>query len=277
VSMTWARTRGESEDDTAPITWDVAADGHIGIGDSLFDLGSSAFAVYTIQNDVNEARPDANIRFLRDPANLNFVPTPHGNFGDLLVAAKCRLANPTYLDRVVPPFSTAGKPHVRIQATVNCAYSLSKLAALEDIYHHSGALIAFLLQDGETEWEPASFLAARIWNGLPGHWDEVSLPIEQELLSVARGASEITTLPGVTWPDLARVVELRNSGHPLRDNIGGTHAFETLGLLARIQTATDNKVTPRSVEVFLRHAGVVATFISYDGIVRAAPLMDAGH
>ena len=153
VSLEWVHSKSDGNDEALSVTWDIAPDGRVlGTDDRLFDLGSSAFAVDAIQNDVNEERPDANVKFLRDARNLNFVATPQGKLGDLLTAAKCRLANPTYVSRVIASFSASKKAYVRLQATVNCPHDILKLKnPVEGIYTFNNALVVFLLTDGEIE------------------------------------------------------------------------------------------------------------------------------
>lgn len=278
VSLQWVHNKDDADDESLSVTWDIAPDGRVlGTDDRLFDLGSSAFAVDAIQNDVNEERADANVNFLRDPTNLNFVVTPQGKLGDLLAAAKCRLANPTYVSGVIASFSASGKAYVQLQATVNCRYDMFKFKDIvEGTYNFTNALVAFVLADGETEWVPASFLAARIWNGRSGHWAEVNLPVEQAVFGAAKAAAA-GAAPGFAWPDAARVVEIRNSAHPLADNMDAMRAVETVGMLVRIQRVTGGKVTPRVVEGFLRHAGIMATTMSDEGIIQMVPLMGDGR
>lgn len=272
VTLIWARKAEEAYDDHVAIVWNLGKDGPVlEADDRLFALGSAAFAINAIQQDVDNEDPAANVKFLRDPKNLDFIDTPNGKLGDLLVAARCRLMNPTYLLPVTAGWVDGEQGLIRLQVSVNCPSRTDVLKNPDDTYHYIGALIALKLPDGAKDWTPTSFLATRIWKGAPGHWADVKLPIEGQVFAAAKAAAALADRRGFGWLNVARVIELRNSGRPLAGTVGETHAFETAALLLKIQTATDDKVTPTAIEGFLRHAGFLATTISDKGIVDAVP------
>jgi len=268
VSLTWTRKPGETEADRAGIVWKL--DNGVPVleeNDRLFGLGSAAFAINEIEQDVDNEVRTANTLFLHDPKNLNFVQTPNGRLGDLLATAGCHIGEPLYVWPVAAGFIDKGNGFVRFQATVDCP-----LSAVSNVYSQQGALIAMKLVDGAKDWLPTSFLAERLWRGKPGHWSDVDLPIEDQVIEVAMNAANMPRRYGFEWVDVVRVIELRNSGKSLPDAAGDMHAFETDGLLLKIQTNTNGLVRPAAIETFLRHAGILATTMSDDGIVRSIPL-----
>lgn len=76
------------------------------------DLGSTAFALSLIQSEISDGLRSANVRFLRDLHNLNFLSTPQGKLGDLLAAGRCvlRAGDPVGIEYGSLSRSTDRKP-----------------------------------------------------------------------------------------------------------------------------------------------------------------------
>jgi len=186
-------------------------------------------------------------------------------------SARCRLMNPTYVNVV----ADEERKRIRVHASVICHVDiLNTSKPIEVAYNSIGALVTFTLAAGNDTWVPTSFLAQRIWMAQPGHWGDFDLPVERQTFNVAQVAAAMAPKgSGFAWPDVAKVIEIRNSDHPPANDVSAMNAFETATMLLNIQRATDGKLTPKNIEGFLRHAGISGTKLSDDGIIHFVPSM----
>ncbi|MFB9264617.1 hypothetical protein ACFFWD_15800 [Bradyrhizobium erythrophlei] len=132
------------------------------------------------------AKGGANLRFLHDPVNFNFVMTAQGKLGDLLRRGRCTIGDPVgvdYLQKVDDKEATKSDLW-RVLIMVNC-----NIRGPRDFTR--GGVIIFETCDGQA-WEPRSFLAKRIATYPPGSWFDRSWfdrahPKEQEVFKAGKG------------------------------------------------------------------------------------------
>jgi len=167
IFFSWAKHRDDKADDEYTITWLVATNGAMTLEAPYakpMQLGWQAFALSLIASEVGEDEKGANLRFLHDPANLNFVTTTQGKLGDLLKRGRCAIGDPVgvdYLPKADEKQAAKGDLW-RVQISVDCAISGPRY------FTHDG-LIIFEKREGKA-WEPQSFFAKRIATRAPGSW-----------------------------------------------------------------------------------------------------------
>ncbi|WP_316204205.1 nodulate formation efficiency C protein [Bradyrhizobium sp. SZCCHNS3051] len=183
VVFSWAKHKGDKADDEYTFGWDVAKDGKLTLGPPYakpMELGWQALALSLIASEVTDEEAGANLRFLHDPANFNFVTTPQGKLGDLLRIGRCAIGDPVgvdYLPKLDEKQTEKGNLW-RVQISVDCNIPGPRY------FTHDGIII-FEMREGQ-EWEPQSFFAKRIASYSPGSWFDRAEPKEQEALDVAR-------------------------------------------------------------------------------------------
>jgi hypothetical protein len=192
VFLSWAKHRADKPDDEYTITWDVAPDGAITLGSpyaKTMELGWQAFALSLIASEVTDEDKGANLRFLHDVSNLNFVTTAQGKLGDLLKRGRCTLGDPVTVDYV--PKVDEKQPDKGdfwlVELSVNCNVAGPK-------YFTRDGVVTFKKHGGDG-WEPLSFFAHRIATYSPGSWFDRVNPKEQETWEIARKVFERNSLP----------------------------------------------------------------------------------
>lgn len=81
VTLSWAKRSSDKTDDEYAISWELSAGGQMVLGPPYakpMELGWQAFALSLISSEVTDEEKGANVRFLHDAANFNFVTTPQG-------------------------------------------------------------------------------------------------------------------------------------------------------------------------------------------------------
>ncbi|WP_354267809.1 hypothetical protein [Bradyrhizobium ottawaense] len=81
IFVSWTRHRDNKSDEQYVIAWKIALDGTLELASTYakpMELGWRALALSLIASEVADGERDANLRFLHDPANFNFVTTPQG-------------------------------------------------------------------------------------------------------------------------------------------------------------------------------------------------------
>lgn len=209
AAIGWAKRRKDPADETLTIQWTLHPDGTASLDNAYtrpMDLGSTAFALSLIQSEVNDGIRSANVRFLRDLHNLNFLSTPQGKLGDLLSAGHCvlRAGDPVGID-YGPLSRSTDRKGFRVQLSVDCRTA-------GPTYFTKDGVILFERDDGQTAWKPWSFFAVRLAKYPPGHWFEGEEPAEEQVLAgVAAKALEAGMTPNDAAA-MAKLVELRNDG-----------------------------------------------------------------
>jgi hypothetical protein len=192
VIFSWAKHRADKPGDEYTIYWEVGSDGAITMGPLYakpMQLGWQAFALSLIASEVTDEEKGANLRFLHDPANFNFVTTAQGKLGDLLRRGRCAIGDPVGVDYLpkVDEKQTEKGDLWRVQISVNCNISGPRY------FTRDGAII-FEKREGQ-DWEPQSFFAKRIATHAPGSWFDIADPKEQEIFDAARKAYEGAGIP----------------------------------------------------------------------------------
>ncbi|MGY3443271.1 nodulate formation efficiency C protein [Bradyrhizobium sp. USDA 4473] len=167
VFFSWTRHHDNRSHEVSVITWTCSSEGTPKIASTYaksLELGWRAFALSLIAAEVTDGEKDANLRFLHDPANFNFVTTPQGKLGDLLRHGRCNIVEPVavdYLPKVDEAQLTKGDLW-RVLLLVNCNIPGP------DYLTRKGVII-FEKREGQ-DWEPQSFFAQRIATFPPGSW-----------------------------------------------------------------------------------------------------------
>ncbi|MEY9104293.1 hypothetical protein ABH994_005437 [Bradyrhizobium yuanmingense] len=177
VFVSWTRHRDNKSDEQYAITWKVALDGTIELASTYakpMELGWRALALSLIAKEVADGERDANLSFLHDPSNFNFVTTPQGRLGDLLRQGRCTIIEPVGVDYLP---KQNDKPNEkgdlwRILLLVNCDIQGPRY------FTHNG-VITFEKSEGQ-DWEPQSSFAKRIAKFPPGSWFQRTEPKEED-------------------------------------------------------------------------------------------------
>ncbi|WP_245570231.1 MULTISPECIES: nodulate formation efficiency C protein [Bradyrhizobium] len=167
VFVSWTRHRANKSDEQYVITWKIAFDGTIELASTYakpMELGWRALALSLIASEVADGERDANLRFLHDPANFNFVTTAQGQLGNLLRQGRCTIVEPVGVDYLPRPNEkpTEKGGLWRVLILVNCNIPGPRF------FTHNG-VITFEKSEGH-DWEPQSFFAKRIAAFPPGSW-----------------------------------------------------------------------------------------------------------
>ncbi|MGN8544510.1 hypothetical protein ACQPTN_05560 [Bradyrhizobium sp. 13971] len=87
-------------------------------------MGWRALALSLIASEVTDGERDANLHFLHDPANFNFVTTAQGKLGNLLRHGRCHIIEPVVVDYVSKPNAkpTEKGDLWRVLLLVNCRF-----------------------------------------------------------------------------------------------------------------------------------------------------------
>ncbi|MCP1838185.1 hypothetical protein ACVIHI_000446 [Bradyrhizobium sp. USDA 4524] len=186
VYFSWTRHQDNKSDEQYAITWKIATDGTIKLASPYakpIEFGWRAFALSLIASEVTDGERDANLRFLHDPVNFNFVTTAQGKLGNLLRHGRCHIIEPVAVDYVAKPKDKPTKKGDlwRVLLLVNC-----KIPG-PHYFTHNG-VIAFEKSEGQ-DWEPQSFFAKRIAAFPAGSWFDRIEPNERETIERARKAS----------------------------------------------------------------------------------------
>ncbi|MGY3443397.1 hypothetical protein ACVW17_003398 [Bradyrhizobium sp. USDA 4473] len=186
VYFSWTKHQDNKSDEQYAITWTIATDGTIRLASPYakpIELGWRAFALSLIASEVTDGERDANLRFLHDPVNFNFVTTARGKLGILLRRGRCDIIEPVVVDYVAKSNDkpTAKGDLWRVLLLVNCKIPGPRY------FTHNG-VITFEKRE-EQDWQPQSFLAKRIAAFPPGSWFDRIEPNERETREKARRAS----------------------------------------------------------------------------------------
>ncbi|QOG22916.1 nodulate formation efficiency C protein [Bradyrhizobium sp. SEMIA] len=177
VFVSWTRHADDILDEQHVITWRIALDGTFQLASTYakpIELGWHALALGLIASEVKDGERDANLRFLHDPSNFNFVTTTQGPLGDLLRQGRCTIVEPVGVDYLP---TQKDKPTEkgdlwRVLLLVNCNIPGPRF------YTHNG-VITFEKSEGQ-DWEPQSSFAKRIAAFPPGSWFARMEPKERE-------------------------------------------------------------------------------------------------
>lgn len=157
VAAGFVRRRTDKDDETFSIYWAINADGSISSGPMGFkavDLGWQAFALLLIQDEVDDELKGANVKFLFDPRNLNFMRTDAGPLGDLFVKNRCTpgtaLHAGGYLDKGGADRRQPGD-FWTFDTTVTCKSTLPRYCSQE------GPIV--FRRTGRELWQPAASCA----------------------------------------------------------------------------------------------------------------------
>ncbi|WP_375779304.1 nodulate formation efficiency C protein [Bradyrhizobium sp. ma5] len=186
VYLSWTRHQNHKSDEQYVITWKIAADGTIEVASTYakpIELGWRALALSLIASEVTDGEKDANLHFLHDPVNFNFVTTAQGKLSNLLQHGRCTIIEPVEVDYVPKPNDKpAEKGDLwRVLLLVNCNIPGPH-------YFTRNGVITFEKSEGQ-DWAPQSFFAKRIAAFPPGSWFDRIEPIERETLERAQKAS----------------------------------------------------------------------------------------
>lgn len=155
----------------------------------MLELGSKAFALSLIADEVDNELPNINRTFLHDPSNFNFVHTPQGDLGTLLRDGRCLIGDPVGVDYL--PLWGSENPKQgdfwRVQLSVNCDVSGPRY------FTHDGIIV--FMKSGEGPWQPETFFASRISKYRPGAWFDQPEPAEQEIYDIGKKALERADQP----------------------------------------------------------------------------------
>ncbi len=179
VFVSWTRHRDNKSDEQYVITWKIALDGTIELASTYakpMELGWRALALSLIASEITDGERDANLRFLHDPANFNFVTTTQGPLGDLLRQGRCTIVEPVGVDYLPKQNDkpTEKADLWRVLLVVNCDTPGPRS------FTHNG-VITFEKSEGQ-DWEPQSFFAKRIAAYPPGSWfDRIESKEREEL------------------------------------------------------------------------------------------------
>ncbi|RXH32541.1 nodulate formation efficiency C protein [Bradyrhizobium nanningense] len=183
VFVSWTRHRDNKSDEQYVIAWKVAPDGTIELASTYakpMELGWRALALSLIATEVADGERGANLNFLHDPTNFNFVSTPQGQLGDLLRHGRCTIIDPVGVDYLPKRNDkpTEKGDMWRILLVVNCSIQGPRY------FTHNG-VISFEKSEGH-DWEPQSSFAKRIAKFPPGSWFQPTEPKEEEDLGEQR-------------------------------------------------------------------------------------------
>ncbi|SDJ12921.1 hypothetical protein SAMN05216338_104049 [Bradyrhizobium sp. Rc2d] len=167
VFVSWTRHRDNKSDEQYVIAWKIALDGTIELASTYakpMELGWRALALSLIASEVKAGERDANLRFLHDPANFNFVTTKQGQLGNLLRQGRCTIVEPVGVDYLPKQNDkpTEKGDLWRVLLLVNCDIPGPRF------FTHNG-VITFEKSEGQ-DWEPQSPFAERIAAYPPGSW-----------------------------------------------------------------------------------------------------------
>jgi hypothetical protein len=209
VAFDWLRHKGDKKDDTQTVSFELAPGGKAKIAaseDEDVSLGWQAFALHLIQGEVDDGRADANKRFLHDPSNVNFVSTPEGTLGRLLIRGGCSLGDPVaveYADTWGRDAPVKGD-FWRLQLSVDCTTPGPS-------YFTKDGVILFK-KVGIAPWKPFSFFAKRISDNPPGKWFDQEDPVEREAFAMVAEQGGRAGWGADEQAAALKVVELRNDG-----------------------------------------------------------------
>ncbi|WP_245508889.1 nodulate formation efficiency C protein [Bradyrhizobium nanningense] len=183
VFVSWTRHKNDKSDEQYVIAWKLTPDGTIELASTYakpMELGWRALALSLIAREVADGERDANLRFLHDPTNFNFVTTQQGRLGDLLRQGRCTIVEPVGVDYLP---KRNDKPTEkgdlwRVLLLVNCNVQGPRFSI------HNG-VIAFEKSEGQ-DWEPQSSFAKRIAKFPPASWFQRTEPAEREELGERR-------------------------------------------------------------------------------------------
>ncbi|MGY2986381.1 hypothetical protein ACVI1K_003728 [Bradyrhizobium sp. USDA 4508] len=186
VYLSWTRHQDNRSDEHYVITWKVGTDGKIEVASPFakpIELGWRALALSLIASEVTDGEKDANLRFLHNPVNFNFVTTAQGKLGDLLRHGRCHIIEPVVVDyvRAANDKPTGKADRWRVLLLVNCNIPGPR-------YFTQNGVITFDKREGR-DWEPQSFLAKRIATFPPGSWFHHIDRNERDALEGVRRAS----------------------------------------------------------------------------------------
>jgi hypothetical protein len=153
IEFSWAKRARDEPGQEYTIDWVAKIDGTFESTQSfkVVDLGWQALALSLIGDDVANRVRSANVRFLLDPRNYNFITTPRGKIGDILVSSRCALNAPVDVS-----YHSAGNGKLgrfSIQASVDCRAS--------DLSPRAGEII--MEKAGSGPWAPQSFFTKQFY------------------------------------------------------------------------------------------------------------------
>ncbi|MCC8955182.1 nodulate formation efficiency C protein [Bradyrhizobium sp. Pear77] len=186
VYLSWTRHQDNKSDEHYVITWKIGTDGKIEVASPYakpIELGWRALALSLIASEITDGEKNANLPFLHNPVNFNFVTTAQGKLGNLLRHGRCHIIEPIVVDYVSKANDkpTEKGDRWRVLLLVNCNIPGPR-------YFTRNGVITFEKREGQ-DWEPQSFLAKRLAAFPPGSWFDHIEPNEHEALEGTRKAS----------------------------------------------------------------------------------------
>ncbi len=156
AGITFVTSKAAKDDEAITIYWRVEDDGSITTasrGFKAIDLGSKAFALALIQNEIISEVKGPNTRYLFDPKNLDWLNTDAGALSNLLVRAQCTPVSALHAADYTPVDdhrNTTGRDEWSFDTSVKCRAG--------PVYCADQGPLIFKRADRGT-WQPASTCA----------------------------------------------------------------------------------------------------------------------
>ncbi|WP_407121600.1 nodulate formation efficiency C protein [Bradyrhizobium sp. STM 3561] len=176
VFISWTKHQNRNSDEQYVIAWKVGLDGTIELASTYakpMELGWHALALSLIASEVVDGERNANLRFLHDLSNFNFVTTSQGRLGDLLRQGRCTIVEAVvdYLPK--PNDKPTQKGDLwRVLLLVNCNIQGPRYFTHKRGHHFR--------EERRKQWEPQSSFANLIAKFPPGSWFQRTEPEEEE-------------------------------------------------------------------------------------------------
>lgn len=156
AGVAFVTNRAAKNDEAITIYWRVEADGSIttaSLGFKAIDLGSKAFALELIQNEIISEVKAPNTRYLFDPKNLDWLKTDAGSLSELMARARCNPGVALHAAGFAPADAsgnTTGRDEWTFDTSVKCKAG--------PVYCADGGPIIFKRAEREV-WKPVSTCA----------------------------------------------------------------------------------------------------------------------
>ena len=264
VTLGWVMHKSDKDEDQYSLQLEISDDGSAQVNPpyaKVMALGSAAFALSLIQDEVNDEVPGANRSYLRNIANYSFVATPKGNLGDLLAAGKCSVRNPTHVFYLSDTDAREQDEAFYLKISVDCE-------GTGNIYFTHNGLVILQMKKGSTEWHPLSFFATRIWDHAPRDWFSGEEPVEHKVFGLVHKYLQGTSYSRVDADNICKFIEMRNTGDYSGPGFDEEWIAANVDLLMRIHKTY--RVSSLSMMEFIRHSGPMALTMSDDGILHMA-------
>ena len=271
VNMAWAEHKQDKSVDEHSMSWVIASDGSIEVTSSYAKtmvLGSAAFNVSLLQNEVTTEVAEVNTGYLRDPLNYNFINTPNGKLGDLLSSGGCKIQDPSYIFYEPDINEQKQDKAFFLKLIVNCNGNGPS-------YFMNDGYIAVKLNEGSAEWQPLSFFAQRIWDRPPPDWFKDQRTVERDVRSTVTKTLEPFTSLNLDEDDVLKFIETRNSGSMSGPLFNKERVAKNVLLLTSFYIGTDPQVSPHSMLMFNILFGAIPLNMSDYDILSSAAYLSA--